>query len=330
MKAAGAILGVVGLLLTVGSISPRSPKPRTTKETPQVRKIVKAKPATKLKAKAKKKAVPPKAQHVVKRPSINNPKSKIQNPDPAVPTSEAAQIRQAAARLLARYRAGSVVFPNGEREVAQMRQLMKLGYCCPEQNVNFVPRISLVRILEALASKATPGAPLSVLSLYRKPRSEKSREPHSRGLAADFMAYGGHTIHSRNASEALRGVIAVIENLPPGRYGLGLPKPPNTDPAPGMPAPFRPAKWPFFPAPIPAVILPYNIVLPKAEGAKLVSGRLGPKPWVLRWENERGAPIEDIGSQPLRQVIRDAAKRGVRIMTLFPDAVDHLHLQLAE
>jgi hypothetical protein len=152
-------------------------------------------------------------------------------------------------------------------------------------------------------------------------------------MALDIAAYNGYAIDSRDPRRCVQGVLSVIKALEPRAYRLGLPKPPGTDPKGLLPPPPRPAKpWPFFPAPVPRVLdlLGYRVVAPRpGPGGTLLRDRRGYlRPDVLRWENERAAPLGHVGSPRVRRAVRDARRRGADIHLLFPDALDHLHLDV--
>jgi hypothetical protein len=241
-----------------------------------------------------------------------------------------AEAQQIGARLILRYHAHSLTLINPDRDLDQLRQLATQGFANRSDGKQLLFDPALLHTLDRLSAKSTATKPLALMSLYRPLSSERSNEPHGNGKAFDIAAYGGHIIDSHKAQEAVAGVIAVIQALEPGDYRMGLPKPPNTDPVALAPAPRRPKNWPFLPAPL-AVTLPgigLPLVLPEPQqNLKEFSSR-GLRPWVARWQNERGAPLTDIGSPQVRGVLKTAYVRGVKIETVFPDAVDHLHLDV--
>jgi hypothetical protein len=238
--------------------------------------------------------------------------------------------RQIGKRLLSRVHSGIITLVNPERDGVQIRSLAEQGCLCNADKKPVAISLALLHVLDRLSAHASPKKPLAVLSLYRPPATKSRHEPHGNGLAVDIAAYGGHTIHGRNPQSTVSGVLAIIQALEPGDYRLGLPKPPQTDPIAFLPPPRRPANWPFFPAPlpvatpVPGVNLPgLNLVLPK--GSTL---RGGVRPLIARWENERSAPLADVGNPRIRMAIQIARSHRVNIHMLFPDAVDHLHLDV--
>lgn len=248
-----------------------------------------------------------------------------------LPPSEAerAQARQIGARLLARWQSGALVVTKPERETAQLQQLADSGFCLAPDGSPVALDPALLSTLDSLSARSTRERPLVILSLYRPLTPDRPRAPHGNGLAVDIAAFGGHRIDSRNVEECVAGVLAVIQALEPGRYRLGLPKPPDTDPVALLPPPPRPDDWPFFPAPLPLVDEATGVVLPTLENGAFVLNRRGEiRPIVLRWENERYAPLADVGSRRVRAAIEAAIARGAHIHSLFPDALDHLHLDV--
>lgn len=244
---------------------------------------------------------------------------------------ELREARQIGSRLLVRFQRRSLVLVRGDREPAQIRQLAARGCVMAPDGFPVALTLPLLRTLDRLSRYATPGKPLALLSLYRPLSPTRPREPHGNGQAIDIWAYGGYTIHSRNPSPCVEGVLRVIKALGPGAYRLGVPKPPGSDPRALLPPPPRPRSWPFFPAPEPVVIdlLGLKFVAPRRENGQLTRNRRGQiRPLVSRWENERYAPPADIGSPRVKRALAEAARRGVVIHSLFPDALDHLHLDV--
>lgn len=86
-------------------------------------------------------------------------------------------------------------------------------------------------LVDALVSLVRSGLPVTILSLMRHgagPHGKPRGRGHAVCSAVDISGYGGRNIHLKNpgnATEAVAGVVAVVENLGPGRYTLGLPRP---------------------------------------------------------------------------------------------------------
>ena len=225
-----------------------------------------------------------------------------------------------ASTVLKRYKMGAVTFVNPARDLPQIRQAAATG-----RFAGTTFSLSLLRTLDRLSARSSRRHPLSIMSLYRT-----NSRAHSRGIAVDIAGFGNSIIDSRKTGRGLPAILAIVKALGPGEYSLGLPKPPGSDPIPLLPPPRAPAEWPFFPAPIPRLVLNRGklVVAPKVEGGKLVAGRRGKlQPEILRWPNERSAPARDLGSPELRVLLSAAEKRGVKFRSLFPDALDHLHLE---
>jgi hypothetical protein len=244
------------------------------------------------------------------------------------------------AMLLKRAEQGVITLPHLERDTEYLRQLSRSGVVLSPQKRPVPIALPLLRTLDLLSSRSSREMPLELLSLYRPLKPARPREPHGNGMAADISAFAGCRIDSRQIERCVKGVIAFIDALPPGEYRIGLPKPPNTDPVPYLPPPPRPKRWPFFPAPLPRTVTLFGAIFvlarpelaqPRAGDSKGAAARaVAPrpavsKPWVERWENERGAPLSDIGDARVRAAIRAAVRRGANIYSLFPDALDHLH-----
>ena len=241
--------------------------------------------------------------------------------------------KQIGERLLARYRQRRIVLLNPERDTLQLNQLAQQGYYHTPEGADLTYALPLLSALDRLSERTTPEHPLILMGLYRPLGPERPNEPHGRGMAADIAGFWGHKIDAHNPAEAVAGVLAVLAVLPPGAYRLGLPKAPNSDPVALAPPPARPKAWPFFPAPLPGVMdiceCGIEVVTPHMEKGKLTTDSKGQiRPKVLRWENERGAPLAEIGDYSVRAAILSAKGRGADIHALFPDALDHLHLDV--
>ena len=95
------------------------------------------------------------------------------------------------------------------------------------------PAPGLLRMLTTLAAHSTPSRPLEIMSLLRPPYRFGGfvhvgpANPHSMGLGVDIAAYGGHTIRQSEPETCVAAVLALLRDLPPGRYRLGMPKAPE-------------------------------------------------------------------------------------------------------
>ena len=248
----------------------------------------------------------------------------------AKPDFQAMEARKTAAQLLLRVERGSMKLTNPHREGMQLRELARQGIITGQNEKPVRIALPLLRTLDRLSAQSSRSKPLELMSLYRSPRSRSSGSAHASGQAVDIASFGGYRIDSREPEKCVKGTVALLAALGPGQYRLGLPKPPRTDPQPLMPAPLAPRKWPFFPAPIPftAPLLAWRVVLPEPPAVRTPKPGRPLRPWVARWANERGAPLEEVADRRVRLAVRQAEARGARVYSLFPDALDHLHLDV--
>ncbi|MGK7892538.1 MAG: RHS repeat domain-containing protein, partial [Xenococcus sp. (in: cyanobacteria)] len=84
---------------------------------------------------------------------------------------------------------------------------------------------TILPVVSHLASRSQErGRRIAIASLFR-PGNERSLHRHLR--AVDLSAYGGHRIHETSPESSLRALEALLEDLPPGEYALGLPRLPR-------------------------------------------------------------------------------------------------------
>ena len=219
-----------------------------------------------------------------------------------------------------RYKSGAVQFVNPARDKTQLEQIALSG-----RFGDVVFALPLLQTLDRLSARSTPRNPLVIMSLYRT-----NSKAHRSGIAVDIAGFGSSKIDSVEPGRGLQAVLGIIKALGPGEYSLGFPKPPNSDPIPLLPPPKRTPYWPYFPGPEPKLVFSNGklVVAPKVERGRMVAtGRGMLQPEILRWANGRNAPLNDLGSPELRIALAAAATRGVRFRSLFPDALDHLHLE---
>lgn len=320
----GNALIFLGLCVAASTADNRTlPQRPKTQPKPPLKAAVKPKAKTRPKPKSMpSNSATPKVQGKATPPVISLPTN----------TKEFIAARQIGMRLLQRYKAGALTLINPERDEPQIRAIAKQGYFTSPQKKPVIYAPLVLQTLDRLTARASKQKPLVLMGLYRPASRPDSREPHSLGMAIDIAAYQGFTIHGRNPKVCEAGVLAVLQSLGKGEYSLGLPKPPNTDPVPLLPPPRRPQQWPFFPAPLPVVydLLGVRLVaIAPVTDSPVKSDNRSLPPLVARWENERGAPLADIGSQRVRAALRTAPSRGITFRSLFPDALDHLHLHVS-
>jgi len=215
-----------------------------------------------------------------------------------------------------------------------IEQLENRGYLIGRGGEHIAVNPQLSSVVLALASNATSehGRPsFEIMSLIR-PQDRSPDSPHRQGIGIDIGRYGGHNIDIRNPS-AVQGITDVIISLPPGNYGLGLPRLPRTEPAGGNQdrerhPEFYQAQGGFNQT----VIQP--ALTPRAETLSQASSFVVPQS-VGRSPTRRGveADIRVLISNQTQQnnlinAINQARTRGVNIRAVFPDATDHLHIQL--
>ena len=103
------------------------------------------------------------------------------------------------------------------------------------------PDAHLLEALRVLAARSAPSRPLEILSLFRPPyrtaywRHGGPGTLHSHGMAVDIAAYGGYKIAQNDPESCVRMTLALLRDLPPGKYRMGLPKAPDTPLVPGRP-----------------------------------------------------------------------------------------------
>lgn len=235
------------------------------------------------------------------------------------------------------------------------------------------PSSRLMLLLVALAAHSTPRRPLELLSLMRPPYPVDGFvhvgpvNPHSLGLAVDISSYGGFRFDRSRPEDCVRGAIRLLQDLPPGRYRLGMLKAPDSPlivgraPAPPALALWLPdlvseplaadssenshtvvyaaalgcvldqtiSTWPFFPAPEP--LLAGGLVQPEDAADSplaIVAGRARPR--ILKFKNECYASPDELGDARLKAAIEAAARRGVNIVAMFPDGSDHIHVDVRQ
>lgn len=181
----------------------------------------------------------------------------------------------------------------------QLRALATDG--CWKDSKSRVLRASpeLVKLLAGLVAK---GNAMTIMSLFRfKNTAHGQVQPDGSavGHAVDIMEYGGFKIHLKNpnnADAAISGVAAVIENLPAGKYTLGLPRPgggPVIDPE-------------------------HDVFLPVTSLDQ------------VQKSPSRGHLDKDLEAmhEPARAAVRAAlaSNTRARVQFLYPDGVDHIHI----
>ncbi len=158
-------------------------------------------------------------------------------------------------------------------------------------------------VLAALAR----GGPLELLSLMRfneGPHGRAKTDDVAIGSAMDIKAYANvpiNLLNGDNVENAIAGVVKVIDNLPPGKYALGLPRP-----SPRAKGPPMPKKDVFLP-----VDPPRGWPMPRV-GFPL------------------GNPTPQFVNPDAADAVNAALARNPRATfdRMFQDAPDHLHLEV--
>ena len=139
-----------------------------------------------------------------------------------VPASEAPRPQ---APLSSRYGVGTRIRPPAPEDVPAEKT--------PVAPLPPPPDPHLMETLAALAAHSAPSRPLEILSLFRPPyrtaywRHGGPGTLHSHGMAVDIGAYGGHSITQSDPEGCVLMTLALLRDLPPGSYRLGLPKAPD-------------------------------------------------------------------------------------------------------
>ena len=231
------------------------------------------------------------------------------------------------------------------------------------------PSPMLLRMLATLAAHATPRRPLEILSLLRPPYRTGgfvhvgSANPHSLGLAADIASYGGYTVRTSRKEDCVRAMLALLRDLPPGRYRLGVPKAPELPLVVGRPpltsgmaallhdlvpesaalgakedgttSCLTAAAIGAFAAEPPPAPAPLWAFFPAPE-PEIVNGMIVGShdgkmmPNIVRYLNEGYAPEADLHDPRLRTALTAARNRGVDIVAMFPDGADHIHIDVRQ
>ncbi len=191
----------------------------------------------------------------------------------------------------------------------------------------FVPSLSLLQSINqmlyfSLNHNQSANPAFGILS-YIRPRSSH----HSNGTAVDLTHIDGIRIDVRNQAQCLNAVVAAINNLAPGNYALGLPRPPYADGS-GAEHDFRTYNnhITVYANTTPPTLLPQyqdlpttgNLFLPNQYNEHSPSGRTATDLNFIANTNSRNT---------LKTAIDNAATRGANILFLFADALDHLHIQ---
>lgn len=191
----------------------------------------------------------------------------------------------------------------------------------------FVPSLSLLQSINqmlyySLDHNKSANQAFSILS-YIRPGSSH----HSNGTGVDLSHIAGIRIDVRNQAKCLEAVVAAINNLAPGNYALGLPRPPYVD-GKGAEHDFKTYNnhITVYDNGTPPTLLPQyqdlpttgNLFLPNKYNEHSPSGRTATDLNFITNADSRST---------LKAAIDSAAAKGANILFLFADALDHLHIQ---
>lgn len=231
-------------------------------------------------------------------------------------------VQEAASDILSN--PGRVIIPANIKK--QLEQIRDNGTYTLGANT-FVPSLSILQSINQMMyysldhNKTAPTA-FSMLS-YMRPKSTH----HSNGTAIDLSHIDGIRIDVRNQAQCLSAVVTAINNLVPGSYALGLPRPPYADGA-GAQHDFDTYNKHItvYENSNPPTLLPQyqnlpttdNLFLPNKYNEHSPSGRTATDLNFITNANSRAT---------LKTAIDNASARGANILFLFADALDHLHIQ---
>jgi hypothetical protein len=179
-------------------------------------------------------------------------------------------------------------------------ELSEKGYCSFSGTKAYASKPLLDLLYSLVISKqVTKDKPFSILSLFRRGRNHGAFESNGIiiGRSIDIDIYSGHRIHMNTPYDSLKAIIKVINNMPEGRYNVGLPRP-------GGGNSLDPSKD-FF--------LPVNSL---SQNERSPTGTLM-------------GDLKLIKNNEARELISMAVNRNKRaqILYMMPDAVDHLHIK---
>lgn len=241
---------------------------------------------------------------------------------PAVSGANSSTVQEFAGDILSN--PGRVAIPANIKQ--QLEYIKSNGNYTLNGNT-FTPSQSLLQSIAQMLyfsldhNKTAPTA-FGILS-YVRPASTH----HSNGTAVDLTHIDGIRIDVRNQQQCLNAVIAAINNLAPGSYALGLPRPPYADGA-GADHDFGiyNKHITVYANTQPPTLLPEYQNLPTSGNFFL------PNKW--NEHSPTGSTATDLNHitnetsrEALRTAINNASGRGAVIKYLFADALDHLHIQ---
>lgn len=219
---------------------------------------------------------------------------------------------------------GRITFMNDVRQ--QLEQFANTG-TVRGRSLNLALLQSLKSLMTGSLQAVPTGAAMGMMSLVRF----DGHSPHYRGVAIDLVRIGGYAIDIFNQQQTLQAVLFAINNLAPGRYVLGLPRPPYND--------GRDVRNPAISSSLQNRIRGlFTWNGDTATPTQAYNNLLNSNNFVsYRW-NEHFVPgpinqaLQEVSNpsarQQLQSAIANAAQRGVIITHIMADGLDHLHIQV--
>lgn len=184
--------------------------------------------------------------------------------------------------------------------ISNIKELSEKGYVNFRGTRAYASK-PLLDLLHALVTSKdiNKNNPVSILSLFRKGRNHGAIESNGTIIcrAVDLDLYSGHKIHMNVPYDSLKAIVKVIDNMPEGRYNVGLPRP-------GGGQLIDPSRDFFLP------------VTSLSQNERSPTGTLS-------------GDLKLIKNNDARNLISNAVNKNRRaqILYMMPDAVDHLHIK---
>jgi hypothetical protein len=197
---------------------------------------------------------------------------------------------------------GKLVVPDYIK--SNIKELAARGYCLNGYRLKNIRSYATKELLDLIhnlinSKEVSSSNPLSILSFIRRGSNHGAIQPNGDAIckSIDIDHFSGNRINMENPRNSLKAIIKVIENMPEGRYNIGLPRP-------GGGYSLDPAKD-FF--------LPVNSL---SQNERSPTGTLAGDLKLIKNNEAR--------SQISKAIFRN---KKARIIFLMPDAVDHLHVK---
>jgi hypothetical protein len=206
----------------------------------------------------------------------------------------------------------------------QLQEIQRTGHGTVSGNT-FTPSLAILQSISQVLyysvdhNRTAPTA-FAILS-YLRPGSRH----HSDGTAVDLAIIDGNAVDIRNPESSLRAIVAAINNLAPGNYALGLPRPPRTDAAGAATDAARYRHLHLYDTSSPPQLLPQYQSLPTDHYF------LDPRYNEVYVPGGINGGLNAINNATAKAALRTAIDRartnGANVQYLMADALDHLHIQ---